>query len=274
MAFITTWRDGRSVAEDSLTTWGQMGVTMQDVNRVLVEQGRHTDTLGWEMRQAGVDINHVGEVLEFLKSEGIDVIEVLQAQGVAVEDLDTKYRKLSAQIMAAANAQAQMTGQSAGAGLTALPVTREFVEASGSGVFGGMGARRQQQFLRERGLEVPEGGDPQEVFLRFFQQLVTGLAGQGMDRSDALMRAIRQVDGRASGGPASGLTLVGERGPELVSLPGGSYVHPNGTGPGGDSVYIDMSNTTIIGINQAEAWLKRIIHQELRQARSGTGRRR
>ena len=30
-----------------------------------------------------------------------------------------------------------------------------------------------------------------------------------------------------------GLALVGERGPELVSLPGGSMVHPNGTGPGG-----------------------------------------
>ena len=38
---------------------------------------------------------------------------------------------------------------------------------------------------------------------------------------------------RANGGFASGLTVVGERGPELVSLPGGSFVHPNGTGPGG-----------------------------------------
>ena len=38
---------------------------------------------------------------------------------------------------------------------------------------------------------------------------------------------------RAGGGRAGGITLVGERGPELVSLPGGSFVHPNGTGPGG-----------------------------------------
>ena len=30
-----------------------------------------------------------------------------------------------------------------------------------------------------------------------------------------------------------GLALVGERGPELVSLPGGAMVHPNGSGPGG-----------------------------------------
>lgn len=32
---------------------------------------------------------------------------------------------------------------------------------------------------------------------------------------------------RAAGGPASGLTLVGERGPELLDLPGGSNVIPN-----------------------------------------------
>lgn len=35
------------------------------------------------------------------------------------------------------------------------------------------------------------------------------------------------VQKRASGGYASGLTLVGEQGPELVSLPPGSYVHNN-----------------------------------------------
>ena len=35
--------------------------------------------------------------------------------------------------------------------------------------------------------------------------------------------------GGISGG---GLALVGERGPEVVSLPGGARVHPSGTGPG------------------------------------------
>lgn len=33
------------------------------------------------------------------------------------------------------------------------------------------------------------------------------------------------LSGRAAGGPASGLTLINENGPELVSLPSGSYVH-------------------------------------------------
>ena len=41
--------------------------------------------------------------------------------------------------------------------------------------------------------------------------------------------------GFANGGRVKrgGLALVGERGPEIVSLPGGAFVHPNGTGPGG-----------------------------------------
>lgn len=40
-------------------------------------------------------------------------------------------------------------------------------------------------------------------------------------------RAVGAAPGRASGGSASGLTWVGERGPELVDLPQGSMVHSN-----------------------------------------------
>ena len=47
---------------------------------------------------------------------------------------------------------------------------------------------------------------------------------------------------RASGGSASGLTLVGERGPEVVDLPAGSYVHSNSEsmGMGGGSININV----------------------------------
>ena len=42
----------------------------------------------------------------------------------------------------------------------------------------------------------------------------------------------------ANGGISQGgLTVVGERGPELVSLPGGSRVYPNGSGPGGGMTF-------------------------------------
>jgi hypothetical protein len=40
--------------------------------------------------------------------------------------------------------------------------------------------------------------------------------------------------GGISGG---GLALVGERGPEIVSLPGGARVHPSGTGPGSNQFH-------------------------------------
>jgi hypothetical protein len=57
--------------------------------------------------------------------------------------------------------------------------------------------------------------------------------GWSRERSEAYSEslAISGYAQRAGGGLAGGLTLVGERGPELVSLPHGSFVHPNGTGP-------------------------------------------
>ena len=55
-------------------------------------------------------------------------------------------------------------------------------------------------------------------------------------RSVSIVGVIGSIAGsitkRASGGPASGLTLVGERGPELVSLPQGSYVNSNSASRG------------------------------------------
>lgn len=75
---------------------------------------------------------------------------------------------------------------------------------------------------------------------------------------------------RAAGGPASGLTLVGERGPELVSLPGGSYVHSNRDSRrmlGGASISIGQVTVT----NEADedrliAKLTRLIQLQSRQA--------
>lgn len=40
---------------------------------------------------------------------------------------------------------------------------------------------------------------------------------------------------------AGGLAMVGERGPELVELPGGSNVYPHGTGPAGGGVIVNVN---------------------------------
>ena len=59
----------------------------------------------------------------------------------------------------------------------------------------------------------------------------------------AIGNVVSSITKRATGGAASGLTWVGERGPELVNLPRGSYVNSNSTsrrmmsGGGGDFIY-------------------------------------
>jgi hypothetical protein len=57
-----------------------------------------------------------------------------------------------------------------------------------------------------------------------FEQTVGGANAAGLATREWL---ISLFGGRAGGGPASGMTLVGERGPELVNLPVGSYVNSN-----------------------------------------------
>ena len=62
----------------------------------------------------------------------------------------------------------------------------------------------------------------------------------------AIGNIVSSITKRATGGAASGLTWVGERGPELVNLPRGSYVNSNSTsrrmtsGGGGDFIYAPM----------------------------------
>ncbi|CUW30078.1 phage tail tape measure protein [Streptomyces reticuli] len=63
---------------------------------------------------------------------------------------------------------------------------------------------------------------------------------------------------RAMGGPAQGLTRVGERGPEWVSLPGGSTVIPNHAAPAGGGVVVNVStNADPWAIGREVAWALR-----------------
>ena len=61
--------------------------------------------------------------------------------------------------------------------------------------------------------------------------------------------SIPGIPHKAAGGPASGMTLVGEEGPEVVNLPAGSYVNSNknsrGLGGGGGATYnVVVNNPT------------------------------
>lgn len=77
---------------------------------------------------------------------------------------------------------------------------------------------------------------------------------------------------KAAGGPASGITLVGEQGPELVSLPAGSYVHNNadtrGMLSGWQGVTVNLTYAPMISLatrQEAEEVLLPIIRSSLRQ---------
>jgi phage-related minor tail protein len=62
---------------------------------------------------------------------------------------------------------------------------------------------------------------------------------------------------RAMGGPASGLTRVGERGPEWLNLPKGSSVIPNHAGPSGGVVVNVQSNADPYAIGREVSWAMR-----------------
>lgn len=95
--------------------------------------------------------------------------------------------------------------------------------------------------------------DPQGL-MKFLNPLGGGLGGLGGFKIPGFAGGVRNFSG--------GLALVGERGPELVRLPGGSDVIPFGTGSfgggvGGGSVAISMPVTVVS--NDPDAIVQRII---------------
>ncbi len=65
---------------------------------------------------------------------------------------------------------------------------------------------------------------------------------------------------RAMGGPTSGLTRVGERGPEWLNLPGGTTVIPNHAAPSDGGIVVNVtSNADPHTIGRAVAWALRTV---------------
>jgi hypothetical protein len=86
------------------------------------------------------------------------------------------------------------------------------------------------------------------------------------------LSGILGINGRASGGYASGLTLVGEQGPELVNLPSGSYVHSNSESQGMAGNTVNIYNPSIgnqMDLNNIIDQIKRALGRENELARLG-----
>lgn len=88
-------------------------------------------------------------------------------------------------------------------------------------------------------------------FADFVMGILNGIIHTIQSIPSAIASATSAIGHRATGGFASGLTLVGERGPELVALPSGSYVYNNQDtnrimgGGGGNSITIQVNNPSI-----------------------------
>jgi hypothetical protein len=74
-------------------------------------------------------------------------------------------------------------------------------------------------------------------------RLMTNL--KGLSKTPVYTSAPPGAPHRASGGPASGMTWVGEQGPELVDLPSGSNVHSAAESArmGGDNFYLTFTGS-------------------------------
>ena len=91
------------------------------------------------------------------------------------------------------------------------------------------------------------------VVLNFLHGFVKVLIGILLAIPHKIGKFIKKSLGfRATGGPASGLTVVGERGPELVNLPAGSRVHSNADSRrmAGNTINVNVAGR--IGASDAE----------------------
>jgi phage-related protein len=83
---------------------------------------------------------------------------------------------------------------------------------------------------------------------------------------------LKGILGRAGGGPASGLTLVGEKGPELLKLPSGSHIYSNAESrqlAGGATNYVEIHMNVSASGEDVEAKVFRALDKALRRAGFG-----
>lgn len=81
--------------------------------------------------------------------------------------------------------------------------------------------------IREAMRRAISRSNPIGAILEGWREAQDWVTGRELGPLGQRLDALLPFSGRATGGFASGLTLVGERGPEIVSLPRGSYVHDN-----------------------------------------------
>jgi TP901 family phage tail tape measure protein len=209
---------------------------------------------------------------ELLRALLPNVTDQINEQADAARALAREMR----QIAAAAREAAQAQGQFAGIGPTSLPVNAGFTDPVAAAQFASFSAHQLESLAQNFGIADLEG------FQAHFLGMVQGLLASSLDRAEALMRAIMQLEGMLPGFAGGvqnfggGLALVGERGPEIVSLPRGSNVYSNGTGPMmGEEIHIhnNFAGSTFFGMDDVEQMMEQKARDVYRRVVNRQGRR-
>jgi len=263
--------------DETIIAWRNSGSSMEDVIKQWAsETGTSIDDVINEWDRLNIDTDDIKDVLqEFTKATGKDFLawggEVEEAAAVVTRSLDTIITKsagvgqavsnnLGTSLSAVEERRKEMGINQSDTQFAWNEVNKHFGLQTGAGALGvtqeGLAkqlaaqqtdARLKETFemvveeaadLREkREARAAEEASAQAKRDKILSDSYAAVASEKASKARAAF--VDSFEGRMANGGMSrgGIQLVGERGPELVSLPSGSRVHPNGTGPGGGMTF-------------------------------------
>jgi len=248
-------RQGLESARDrvgSLT--GQLGVTQTEADAIYQERSGQTDT-----QRKFADMQK-------------DAAERKKDHEDKTKELDTEYDKLKRNMQQLSD-KAARERQTYEENRTQMALTRDAIrefESVWSQSMANVNTVTEEtvKAMKERIEELKAGVEEWNSIMRDNAEATGGKTLQ--DRT-AERGATRLVNERAMGGYTSGLTLVGERGPELIEAPSGTYVHNNRDTRkmmGGNTVNVSFPGMVIQKTADAHEVL-RIVAREVQKLQLG-----
>jgi hypothetical protein len=265
----------RENLDETNIRWKDSGNRMEDVIRgwATVSNSSVEDVMD-KLDQLDVDTSNVKETLQaFAKDTGKDFLDWSENVKVAAEkaatELETNAKKikeggwltLEQEQFLAEHAPGSKLGEAAAASLQSKAEAAALqIEESG---IDPNAIKRAQDMIDFHTRSALPRSRMSEADLRqsMLEQLSRQVGGEDKRAMQAMLAGDIPIKAFASGGRmgASGLALVGERGPELVSLPGGAFVHPSGSGPGGQTNNF-VFNGAVYGLED----LRRVVVEAVR----------
>lgn len=203
----------------------------------------------------------IGTVTAILTAHAL-AMEVLKAKTIVLNGIQSLFGRRSEEAAARVGGMAATVADKTSPALAGLAVSArraaealDLIHGGGGGFGGGGGLSAEERAAADAGkgggfLSKLGGGAvgrfAEKFGLKTIGKFATKLSPWGLGAGilatianhtgiplPGPLKTISNIIGFADGGvtPYSGTFMVGERGPELVSLPGGSTVHPNAGGP-------------------------------------------